>query len=121
MDKIILKNMVFFGYHGVLEEEKSLGQKFHVDAILFLSLSEAGKTDDLTKTAHYGMVYETIKSQVETKSYDLIEALAENICADVFKQFPLIMKIKIQVRKPNAPVPGIFDYMAVEVERERTQ
>lgn len=121
MDKIILKDMVFFGYHGVLDEEKRLGQKFHVDATLFLSLEEAGKTDDLNKTVNYGLVYEAIKAQVEEKRYDLIEALAENICIDVLSGFALVEKIVIQVRKPNAPVVGIFDYMAVEIERNRNE
>ena len=31
MDKIILSNLGFYGYHGVLEEEKKLGQKFFID------------------------------------------------------------------------------------------
>ncbi|QSX08524.1 dihydroneopterin aldolase [Alkalibacter rhizosphaerae] len=117
MDKIIMKNLGFYGYHGVLEEEKRLGQRFFVDAVLHLDLSVAGKTDDLNKTVHYGLVYETIKKQVEEKRYDLIEALGENICKDVLKEFPNIIKIVVQIRKPQAPVVGLFDYMAVELER----
>ena len=31
MDKIVLKNMAFYGYHGNLESEKSQGQRFFVD------------------------------------------------------------------------------------------
>ena len=34
MDKIILNNLGFYGYHGVLSEEKSLGQKFFIDVEL---------------------------------------------------------------------------------------
>jgi dihydroneopterin aldolase len=119
MDKIILKNMAFYGSHGVLEEEKKLGQRFFVDATLYLDLSQAGQTDDLNKTAHYGWVYETIKFQVEKMRYDLIEALAEHICDAVLKEFQIIERINLQVRKPQAPVVGIFEYMAVEIERER--
>ncbi len=37
MDKITMKNMQFFGRHGVLPEEKTLGQKFFVDAELYLA------------------------------------------------------------------------------------
>lgn len=92
-----------------------------MDATLYLNLSDAGKTDDLRKTAHYGLVFETIKRQVETKRYQLIEALAENICSEVLKEFKEIDKIQVQVRKPQAPVVGIFDYMAVELERKRTE
>jgi len=119
MDKIIMKNMAFFARHGVMEEEKRLGQKFYVDATLYLGLGEAGKTDDLSKTAHYGLVYEKIKYQVENKRYDLIEALAENICSEILQNFDTVQAVKIQVRKPQAPVEGMFDYMAVEMTRER--
>ena len=56
MDKIIMKNMVFYGYHGVLEEEKKLGQKFFIDAILFLPLKKAGETDNLNFSVNYGSV-----------------------------------------------------------------
>lgn len=120
MDKILLKNMSFFGYHGVLEEEKKMGQRFFVDATLFLSLLDAGETDDLKHTVHYGVAYEIIKNQVEKNRYDLIEALGENICKDLFAAFDLIEKIILQIRKPSAPVVGLFDYMAIELERKRT-
>ena len=43
MDKIILSNLGFYGYHGVLEAEKILGQKFFIDAELYLNTKEAGK------------------------------------------------------------------------------
>ncbi|SHE46593.1 dihydroneopterin aldolase [Alkalibacter saccharofermentans] len=119
MDKIIMKNMAFFARHGVMDEEKRLGQRFYVDVTLYLDLKEAGITDDLTKTAHYGRIYNKIKDQIENKRYDLIEALAENICLEVLQNFNLIQKMKVQVKKPEAPVEGIFDYMAVEVTRER--
>ena len=32
MDRIIMKNLAFYAYHGAMEEEKVLGQKFFIDA-----------------------------------------------------------------------------------------
>ena len=119
MDKIILKNMIFYGFHGAMGEEKVLGQRFFIDAILFLDLKKAGQTDDLQYTSHYGMVYENIKTIVEDERYNLIEALAHHICVNIFNEFTEIEKIQITVRKPSAPVQGIFDYMAVEIIRTR--
>ena len=54
MDKIYLKNVEIFANHGVFKEEKTLGQKFVLDLELTLSLEEAGRTGDLTKSVHYG-------------------------------------------------------------------
>ena len=41
-DKIILKGLVFFGYHGVHSAERQLGQRFVVDAELTVDLALAG-------------------------------------------------------------------------------
>jgi dihydroneopterin aldolase len=30
-----------------------------------------------------------------------------------------VQKIKVRIKKPEAPVAGIFDYFGVEMERER--
>ena len=119
MDKIIMENMGFYGYHGVLQEEKTLGQKFFVDAYLYLPLKKAGENDDLSFSVNYGAVYETIKRIVTNERFDLLEGLAERICSEIFLSYPLVQKLRIRVKKPEAPVPGIFDYFGVEIVRER--
>lgn len=119
MDKITMKNMVFYAYHGVLEEEKVLGQKFHVDAELFLDLKQAGKTDDLDETVSYAMVYETIKAVMLKERFDLLEALAHKICGEILSAFEKIEGILLKIEKPGAPVEGNYDYFAVEIKRKR--
>lgn len=119
MDKIIMENMAFYGYHGVMEEEKKIGQKFFVDVILYLDLKKAGETDDLNNTVNYGLVYEAIEKIVKGERYHLLEALAERISNEILKSFQEIQKINIKIKKPEAPVAGIFDYFAVQIERER--
>ncbi len=47
MDKISLNRMTFYGYHGVIPEERTLGQRFIVDVDLLLDLKSAGRSDDL--------------------------------------------------------------------------
>ncbi|MBN7771769.1 dihydroneopterin aldolase [Clostridium aminobutyricum] len=121
MDKIMMENMAFYGYHGVLAEEQKLGQKFFIDAALYLPLKKAGETDDLHFSVSYAQVYDTIKGIVEHNKFNLLEALAETICTEIFSSYPLIEKVKIKVKKPEAPVAGIFDYFGVEIERERQE
>lgn len=119
MDKIIMKNMVFYGYHGVLEEEKLLGQKFHIDAELALDLKPAGESDDLNHTVSYAMVYETIESIATKEKFDLLEALAHKICGEILLSFERIETVLLKIKKPSAPVAGNFDYFAVEIKRSR--
>ena len=121
MDKIILNNLGFYGYHGVLSEEKSLGQKFFIDVELLLDTKKAGKSDDMNQSVSYADVYDVIKDITENKKFNLIEALAENIASEVLEKFTLINQIMVRVKKPEAPVRGMFDYYAVEIRRDRNE
>jgi dihydroneopterin aldolase len=114
-----MENMRFYGYHGVLAEEKALGQRFIIDAVLYLPLQAAGRSDDLNDTVSYSAVYDRIKSIVTGERYNLLEALAERLCADIFKGNPPVQKIVLRIRKPEAPIDGIFDSVGVEIERVR--
>ncbi|SKC39840.1 dihydroneopterin aldolase [Maledivibacter halophilus] len=119
MDKIIMKNLSFFGYHGVLKEENILGQKFFVDIELYADLKKAGLSDNVKDTIHYGEVYNEVKSIVENKKFNLLEALGENIAITILDKFPKVNEICIKIRKPEAPVNGIYDYFGIEIRRKR--
>lgn len=118
-DKIILKNMIFFGRHGVYEHEGIYGQKFAVDVELRVSLAAAGQKDDLTQTVNYVEIYEKIREIVEQKKFALIEAVAENIAHEVLKD-SLIDSVLVRVRKPGVSLPHI-DYAEVEIERGKCE
>lgn len=121
MDKIILKDMAFYGYHGLLKEESVLGQKFFIDIEIETSTKEAGINDDFTKTINYAEVYEITREFTEDKRFNLIEALAENIAAEVLSRFEIAHSVMVRVRKKEAPVKGIFDYMGVEIRRYQNE
>lgn len=117
MDKIYIKNFEIFAKHGVFQEEKTLGQKFILDIEATLSLEEAGKTGDLTKSVHYGKLAHFTEEVFTEKSYDLIETAAEVTANAILKKYELIDSIKIRVKKPWAPIGRHLDYAAVEIER----
>ncbi|WP_040977616.1 dihydroneopterin aldolase [Oceanobacillus jeddahense] len=121
MDKIVLKRMQFYGYHGLLPEENTLGQRFYVDAELYLPLRKAGKSDAMEDSIHYGEAYEKVKYIVEEKSFHLIEALAEEIAEELFSSFESLEACTIHVTKPDPPIPGYYESVAVEIYRERTK
>lgn len=121
MDKILMNNLGFYGYHGVLREESVLGQKFFFDIELYLDTKSAGISDDMSKSVSYADVYEVIKDIVENKRFNLIEALSHNIAMDVLTKFELVEEIMVRVKKPEAPVNGIYDYFGVEIRRKRNE
>ena len=117
MDQIIIENLEIFGYHGVFEEEAFLGQKFIVNARLYLDTRPAGQTDDLTQSLDYGEVCQFIKKLVETERYMLIEKIAEEIASGLLLTYELLQKVEITVKKPWAPVRVHLDTVAVRIER----
>lgn len=120
MDKIYLNQMAFYGFHGVFPEEKKLGQRFLVDVILEVDLKRAGKTDDLNQSVDYGLVYQLTKQIVEGRSKNLIEAVAEEIAETLLTQFTPLKACTIKVIKPDPPIPGHYQSVAVEVHRMKS-
>lgn len=118
MDKIYINNLEFIGFHGVFPEEKKLGQKFLVSLELIVDTREAGKTGDLTKSVHYGLVAQDVERVFLEKSIDLIETCAENIAEMVLKKYELVKEIKVTVKKPWAPLQMHFENVAVEISRK---
>ncbi|GAV23205.1 dihydroneopterin aldolase [Carboxydothermus pertinax] len=119
MDKIVIKGAVFYAYHGVLPEEKVLGQKFILDLELGLSLEAAGKRDDLTQTVSYKEVLEAVEDVVVNNRFNLIEALAEKIAQRILADFPRVLEVKVTVHKPGAPLPQSFSDVYIEIKRSR--
>ncbi len=119
MDKIIIKDLEIYAYHGVLPEEKIKGQTFVVSAELFLDLREAGMTDDLDKTVNYALVCEDIKSTMTDCKYDLIEAVAENIADTILMKYDKIKSVHINISKPQAPIDMTFDTVCVDITRKK--
>ena len=119
MDKIYINNLEFIGYHGVFEEEKVLGQKFLVSLEMELDTRVAGKTGDLTKSVHYGLVAKDVEKIFLTKRENLLESCAENIAEMVLKNYNLVKSVKVTVKKPWAPLQMHFENVAVEIIRKR--
>jgi 7,8-dihydroneopterin aldolase/epimerase/oxygenase len=113
---ITLQNCAFFARHGVLDEEEFLGQRFFVDAELDVLAGNALDDDSIESTVNYGIAFAVIEEIVTGKRRYLIEALAMDVARELCARFSQIRRAKITVRKPNAPVPGVLDYVQVSVE-----
>lgn len=118
-DRILLRNMVFLGTHGVLEQEQREPQPFEIDVDLALDLQPAGVEDDLERTVDYSQVFDICRQIVESTRFRLVEALAEAIAHELLADFPPVTEVGICVRKPRAPIDGTFDWVGVEIHRTR--
>lgn len=119
MDKMILRGMRFFGYHGVFPEENKLGQQFFVDLALDIDLSEAAATDNLEATINYAEVHGVVKRVVEGPPFKLIEALAGHVASAVLDAYTNVNEVTVSVTKPHPPFEIHFDGVTVELCRKR--
>jgi 7,8-dihydroneopterin aldolase/epimerase/oxygenase len=111
--------MKFYGYHGVYSEENKLGQRFNVDLTVEVDLRQAGMTDDLQYTVNYAELYTICREIVEGKPFKLVEAVAEKIASKILDKFSVIQSCTVKLYKPDPPIPGYYESVAVEITRSR--
>lgn len=121
MDKIHIKGLEIFAYHGVNPEEKENGQPFILDITLWADLSRARRSDSLEDTVNYAAVRKTVQRVFTAEKYDLIERAAQAVCDGVLEEHPQVEKIQVLLKKPEAPMNAVFDYVAVEVSQARQE
>ncbi len=120
MDRVLLRGMQFYGYHGVHPEETSLGQRFELDIDVELDLQTAGAEDDIQHTVNYSEMFALAKEIVEGEPHNLIESVAETICQRALARYSVVESLIVEIRKPSAPVrSGGLDYVGVRIRRTR--
>lgn len=115
-DRIALTGLKVRGNHGVFDHERRDGQDFIVDLTLWLDLTEAVRSDDLTTTVHYGELAQLAASIVAGPPKDLIEAVAGDIADTVMRTYA-VHAVEVTVHKPQAPIPLDFADVAVTIRR----
>ena len=118
MDKIHIKNLEVYAKHGVFPEENVLGQRFVISAVLYTDTREAGRTDDLTKSIHYGEVSHFIKKFMEEHTFQLLETVVERLAEEMLLTIPRLYKVQLELKKPWAPVGLPLETVSVEIERQ---
>lgn len=109
--------MEFYAYHGVLEQERIVGNTFLVDVRLQVDISSAIESDQVEDTISYAEVYELVKEEMHIPS-NLLEHVAGRIVSQLKHRFPQIKGIRVAVSKPTPPIEGQIGYAKVEIEED---
>ena len=118
-DHIILKGMMFYGYHGVNPEERLVGQKFVVDVTVECSLLKPSLSDMVSDTVSYSDLFKTVKSIVEGPPHNLLESVAKNISDSILLSYD-VESISVTIKKPDVPINGAnLDYAGVTLTRTK--
>lgn len=120
--RIKLTGLRVFAHHGVFDYERQYGQDFYIDAWVWVDNSTVGLSDDVSKTVHYGELAKALVENVKSQPVDLLETLAQRLL-DLALNWggPAgpVVKAKITVHKPNAPIEYEFKDVSVTAKGKR--
>lgn len=119
MDKILIKGLKLFAYHGVNPEEKEDGQLFELDITCMLDLQKPCRTDDVEDTVSYAKIIKAVRKVFLAEKYDLLEKAAQVVADAVLDGFAPVQEVTVLLKKPQAPVKADIAYTAVEITRTR--
>jgi dihydroneopterin aldolase len=114
MIEVELAGLELFGYHGLNPEERAEGQRFLFD--VFVEVDDEAASDRLEDTVDYREVLEVVRGVSDSRRFNLLEALAAAVAAELVRRFP-IARARVRVRKPDVGLP--VEYTAATVERMR--
>ncbi|MBO5065355.1 MAG: dihydroneopterin aldolase [Clostridia bacterium] len=121
MEKIIIKGLKLFAYHGVNPEEKVDGQNFILDITAELDVKKAQLSDNVDHTVSYAKIIKTATAVFTEKSYNLIETAANKVGVAIMQEYPKLRSVTVLLKKPEAPIKAEFEYVAVEDTITREQ
>jgi 7,8-dihydroneopterin aldolase/epimerase/oxygenase len=117
-DTISLHGLRVRGFHGVLPEERSVGQLFVADVTLDVDTAAAAAADDLDLTVDYSRLAHNLAEIIAGEPVSLIETLAQRL-ADVCLAEAVVDAVEVTVHKPDAPVGLPVSDVLVRIRRER--
>lgn len=118
-DKIHIRGLRAYGYHGVNDYEKRKGQPFELDVTLYLPLERPCHSDRVEDTISYSDACKTILRVMGEAKYDLLERVAYRVIKQLFVEYPALCAVNVLLKKPRAPIGADFQDVAVELYRER--
>lgn len=119
MDKILIRDLKLFAYHGVNPEEKRDGQNFCFDIDLYVNFTKACYSDNVEDTVSYAKVVKTVRRVFTQEKYDLLEKAAQITADAILEEYPEIFQADITLKKPEAPLKADFGWVGVFISRKR--
>ncbi len=118
MDKITLKNIRVYAYHGCLQEEEHIGSDYVVNLAVWANLHRASQSDSLTDTVDYVHLQSIVRKEMGIRS-KLLETVAKRIIDSILSQLAMVEKVKVSVSKKNPPIGGDVAEVMVTLKKKR--
>lgn len=119
MGTIRLNNIRTFSYHGCLVEEGKIGSDYSIDLAIKTDLKKSCLSDDLHDTVDYVLLNKIVVEEMEIRSH-LLEHVGQRIINRVFKEIPVVSRVKLGVSKLNPPIGGDVESVTIELKQKRS-
>ena len=115
-DKITIEDLEVHFHVGVPDEGRTEPQKLLITIEIAMDLGPSAATDNLTETIDYFTVSQAVKALGQARRWKLIEALADDICELVLRDFKP-SSVRVIVKKFILPDTR---WVSVEMRRPAT-
>ena len=118
---VSVQGLQIYGYHGLCDEERSLGQKFLFTIRCQLGDVRSHLDDRLDHSVGYDVLARDVSGISESKKFRTLEALAETIARALLVAHSAIETIEVDVSKVSPPMAHHVDSAAVAVTLARSE
>ncbi|MDB5120007.1 MAG: dihydroneopterin aldolase [Sphingobacteriales bacterium] len=115
--RVILKDIRFFAFHGFYEEEQLLGCEFYVNIETESDVYGNGG-DDISNTINYERLFQIASLEMQN-TQKLLETVAHSILDQIRHEFLGVKVIKVSIRKMHPPLRGQVDSSIIELSFNR--
>ncbi|MGI6233260.1 MAG: dihydroneopterin aldolase [Prevotella sp.] len=111
---IVLSHIHFHAFHGVLSQERIVGNDYDLSLRIGYNIEPAAKSDDVNKTINYADVYHFVAEEM-TEPCNLLETVANNICQGILNRWPDALSVDLTILKTNPPIGADCEGAGVEL------
>lgn len=104
--EISLEDLRFHSFHGVMPQEKLVGNEFTIDISIKIPYSDSILNDDIENTISYADIFDIVKNEMG-KPRKLIETVATCIAKRISAKWSDIISGQITICKSAPPIENI--------------
>lgn len=123
--KIIVRDLILYGYHGVLEEERENGQDFLFNITVDIEKGREKESfrdrDYIENTLNYSEVIRLVKEINNLNKFRLLETFSEVLANKILDMSPIVKRVRVRIEKPSPPIKEKLKSVGVEFEIEREE
>ena len=117
-DTIYIRDLRVETIIGIFGWEREVRQQISMDLDFEFDVSVPGKSDSIEDTLDYCHVINTVKDQITSANFSLIEKLAEVIAQKVLS-FPKVNEVRINLSKLSPPIDNFEGRITINITRKK--